>query len=280
LDPEPTLTFLDEGRGPERVKSMYDYPLADWLGDCVQRHPDHLAVMDAASGRRHTFRSFDDRANQIARYCEGWLGLLPGDCIGLLSTPSDDILQIVAAAGKLGLTALLLDPGASSDGLIPAINAHAPRTLFHGLAQANLAQEIWFEVDSVEHLIPLRSPVDTANFEAIVAHYSPVLPLVEVGEAVPWVRFAAEGMAWPGLGSATAGVLPDDGPWTVAVPIHRPQGLAAAVMGLRWGRCVIVKSDAVKVVESPGEAEAPEEDSTDSRRNLPTGRSWLPHEFL
>lgn len=254
--------------------------MADWLGDCARRHPDRLAVMDAASGRRHTFRCFDDRANQIARYCEGWVGLLPGDCIGLLSTPSDDVLQIVAAAGKLGLTALLLDPGVSSEGLTSAINAHAPRTLFYGLAQVNLVQEIWLEVDSVEHLIPLRSPVDTANFEAIVAHYSLVLPRVEVGEAVPWVRFAAEGMAWSGLESAAAGVPPEDGPWAVAVPVHRPQGLAAAVMGLRGGRCVILKSDAVEAVESPGEVEAAEEDSTASRRNLPTGRSWLPHEFL
>jgi acyl-CoA synthetase (AMP-forming)/AMP-acid ligase II len=252
---------------------------ADWLGDYAQHHPNRIAVIDAASGRRHTLRGFDNRANQIAHFCESWVGLLPGDCIGLLSTPSDDVLQITVAAAKLGLTALLLEPAASSDTLISAINEHRPRTVFHGLAQADLVHEIWFEVDSVEHFIPLRGAVDTANFEDIVAHYPPIPPSVGLEDDTPWVVFAAEEITWSAR-EVVADDVPDAGVGTVAAPLHRPPGLGAAVQALRSGQCVVVETDSVKIIESPAELSPTEEDGIASQRNVPRGRSWLPHEFL
>jgi hypothetical protein len=256
-------------------------PLTDWLGAVAQRQPDLMAVMDATGRRRHTFGSFDSRANQIAHFCEQWVGLWPGDCIGLLSTPSDDVLQIAVAAGKLGMTALLLDPTATPDALMAAINAHGPRTVFYGLAQAELVRQVWFKVDSVEHFIPLRGAVDTADFEDIVAYYPLTPPEVERVAGVPWLCFAAEGITWPGLEEAlAAGDLPGDGPWQVAHPLYRPAGLAAAIAGLQAGRCVVVEADAVQVIEAPGGMPPTAEDSDATTRNVPTGPSWLPHEFL
>ncbi len=255
--------------------------MTDWLGEVAQRHPDQMAVVDAASRRRHTFGSFDSRANQIAHVCEQWVGLWPGDCIGLLSAPSDDVLQIGVAAGKLGLTALLLDPTATPDTLIAAVNTHGPRTVFYGLTQAELVRQVWFKVDSVEHFIPLRGAVDTADFEDIVAYYSPTPLEVERVAGVPWLRFAVEGITWPGLGEAlAAGNLSGGGPWRVAGPLYRPAGLAAAIAGLRTGRCVVVEADAVQIIESPGAMTPTDEGADATLRNIPTGPSWLPHEFL
>ena len=208
---------------------------ADWLGDRAQDHPNRMAVVDAANQRRHSYRGFDNRANQIAHFCDQWVGLLPGDCIGLLATPSDDVLQIVVAAGKLGLTALLLDPAASPDDLIVAINQHGPRTLYHGLTQADLVEELWFEVDSLEQVIPLRGAVDTANFEDIVAHYSPTPPSIDREDEVPWLRFAAEDVTWADLEAVAAFASADDQPDGVPAPIYRPDGLAAALLALRDG---------------------------------------------
>ncbi len=252
----------------------------DWLGDCAQQHPDHIAVIDATSGRRHSFRGFDNRANQIAHFCESWVGLLTGDCVGLLATSSDDVLQIVVAAAKFGLTALLLDPDASPDALISAIEEHAPRTVFYGLAQSDLVQEIWFEVDSVEHFIPLRGAVDTANFEDIVAHYPPTPPLVQPEEQVPWVRFAAEGMSLLIEEVMVGEEGADDVLGSVALPLHRPGGLLAAVQGLRSGQCVVVETDSIEVVEAPIGMQPTEEEGSGTQRNVPGGRSWLPHEFI
>jgi acyl-CoA synthetase (AMP-forming)/AMP-acid ligase II len=254
--------------------------LADWLGDRAQQHPDRIAVIDAASGRRHTYQGFDNRANQIAHFCEGWVGLQPGDSVGLLSTPSDDVLQIVVAAGKLGLTALLLDPLAASDELIAAINEHSPRTAFYGLAQAGLVQEIWFEVDSVEHFIPLRGAVDTANFEDIVAHYAPLPPSVSLEEDNPWVCFANEKLTWSPDELLAGDAASMGEPRTIAVPLYRPAGLATAVQALGSGRCVIVADDSVTIVESPTDVRPTDEADFPSQRNVPQGRSWLPHEFM
>ncbi len=259
--------------------------MTDWLSEVAQRQPELIAVVDTAAKRRHTFGSFDSRANQIAHFCEQWMGLGPGDGIGLLAAPSDDVLQIVIAAGKLGMTASLLDPPAAPDDLIAAINAHGPRTVFYGLAQADLVRQVWSRVDSVEHFIPLRGAVDTADFEDIVAYYPMTTPTTppEVDRAVnvPWLRFAVEGIVWAGLEEVLAAADGlGEGPWRVAVPLYRPAGLAAAVAGLRVGRCVVVEADAVQTVESPGAA-SPSADETDATvRNVPTGPSWLPHEFL
>jgi hypothetical protein len=255
-------------------------PWSDWLGALAQRHPDQIAVIDAASRRSHTYRSFDNRANQIAHFCERWVGLLPGDRLGLLSTPSDDVLQIIMAAGKLGLTALLLDPAAAPDALIQNINQYSPRTVFHGLAQADLVRAIWFKVDSVEHFIPLRGKVDTANFEDIAAHYPPTPPFREIEENVPWVCFANDGITWPTLEDVAGYPLPGEGLGAVAGPLYRPAGLATGVVGLKSSQCVVVEGEAVRVIESPPEMSPGEEHRSDSQRNVPTGPSWLPHEFL
>jgi acyl-CoA synthetase (AMP-forming)/AMP-acid ligase II len=249
---------------------------SDWLGHCAQAHPQRVAVIDAGSHRKHTFRSFDQRANQIAHFCEQWVGLLPGDCVGLLSTPSDDILQIVVAAGKLGLTALMLDPLASPESLVEAINHHAPRTVFYGLPQASLVQEIWFEVNSVEHFIPLRGAVDTANFEDIVAHYPPTFTTEEAKDSGAWVHFAAEDITWLEPGDIPRGV---EGDSYRPDPLYQPGGLATAMAALQAGQGVIVESDTLVVIESPPEIDVPEEHEAPSERNVPRGRSWLPHEF-
>jgi acyl-CoA synthetase (AMP-forming)/AMP-acid ligase II len=253
---------------------------ADWLSDLAQQYPDRMAVIDATSGRRHTFGGFDNRANQIAHFCESWVGLLPGDCIGLLSTTSDDVLQIAVAAGKLGLMTLFLDPTVSSDALIEAIGQHTPRTVFYGLAQGDLVQEIWFEVDSVEHFIPLRGAVDTANFEDIVAHYPTTPPLVQREEGAPWVCFAAEEVAWLADEVLTSEERSDDLLGTVALPLYRPGGFSAAVKGLGSGCCLVVETDSIGVIESPIGIRPTQDEGSGVQRNVPEGRSWLPHEFL
>lgn len=252
---------------------------ADWLFSRAQQHPKRIAVIDATSGRRHTFEGFNQRANQIAHFCESWVGLLPGDCIGLLSAPSDDVLQIVVAAGKLGLTALILDTAAPSQALAAAINQHAPRTAFYGLAQASLIQAIWFEVDSVEHIIPLRGAVDTANFEDIVAHYPSTPPAAWGNEKCPLVCFAADGTTWSSeelFGDDTQADQAD----TVAAPLHQPSGLRAALRALQSGCCVVIETDAVKIIEPPPDMNPTAEEGAASQRNVPRGRSWLPHEFM
>jgi hypothetical protein len=97
---------------------------------------------------------------------------------------------------------------------------------------------------------------------------------------VPWVCFASEGINWPDLEAVAANDLPEDGPHTITAPLHRPDGLAAAVKALRSGQCVVVEGDAVGVIEAPDDLGPTEDSGSASQRNVPTGRSWLPHEFL
>jgi hypothetical protein len=249
---------------------------SDWLGERAGIHPHRLAVVDAASGRQHTFLSFDSRANQIAHFYEQWVGLVPGDRVGLLCSPGDDLLQLVVAAGKLGVTALLLDPNADAETVIAALEAHGPRTAFYAPQQAERVREIWFEVSSVEHFIPLHSAVDTASFEEIAAHYPPIFSFGEAEEEHAWVHFAAEEMSWSGPGA----VPEAGGQGGAAAPLYRPAGLAAALRALRRGQAVVIEPDRVKIIEAPPDLAPGDDPRSPSQRNVPQGRSWLPHDFL
>ena len=135
-------------------------------------------------------------------------------------------------------------------------------------------------MDSLEQVIPLRGAVDTANFEDIVAHYSPTPPSIDREDEVPWLHFAAEDVTWADLEAVTAFASADDQPDEVPAPIYRPDGLAAALLALRDGQGVVVNMDSVEIISSPEEISPTEEPQAGSQRNVPTGRSWLPREFM
>jgi hypothetical protein len=94
------------------------------------------------------------------------------------------------------------------------------------------------------------------------------------------VCFAAEEVTWSIeevlVGEEASGDLMG----TVALPLFRPGGLAAAMQGLRSGQCVVVETGSIEIIEPPTEMRPTEEEGSGVQRNMPTGRSWLPHEFL
>jgi hypothetical protein len=94
------------------------------------------------------------------------------------------------------------------------------------------------------------------------------------------VRFAAEEITWSTEELWAGDHASDNKLGTVAAPLYRRDGLAAAVQALRSGQCVVVEEDAVTVMEAPAEMQPSGDEGSGSQRNVPQGRSWLPHEFM
>ena len=113
----------------------------------------------------------------------------------------------------------------------------------------------------------------------LVREGKPTGSIVVPREASATVRFAAED-TWSIEEVLTGEEGADDVLGTVALPLFRPDGLSAAVQGLRLGQCVVVETDTTGVIESPIEMRPTADEGSGTQRNVPGGRSWLPHEFL
>ena len=76
---------------------------ADIIGERARLSPDRTAVVEAATGARHSYREMDHRAAATARAWLYGLGLKHGDRIGLLSGNRLEFLDAFFAAAKSGV---------------------------------------------------------------------------------------------------------------------------------------------------------------------------------
>jgi long-chain acyl-CoA synthetase len=102
-------------------------------------HPDQPALVMSPSGEVVTFRSFEDRANQIAHLVRG-LGLRRGDHIAVLSRNSAAMLEIEAAAERTGLYFTLVNSYLSADEVAYIVDNCRARVFFAGGSLAGVAK--------------------------------------------------------------------------------------------------------------------------------------------
>ncbi len=59
--------------------------VVDWLHKNAQHTPDKVALVDVDSGRRVTYRQFDERASRFAEVLTQQLKLAPGARVAVLA---------------------------------------------------------------------------------------------------------------------------------------------------------------------------------------------------
>jgi acyl-CoA synthetase (AMP-forming)/AMP-acid ligase II len=74
----------------------------------AQRDPNAEGVVDWASGRRFTYRQFNDRANRVGDLL-GRLGVRRGDRIGILAKNGPEFLEAFFGCAKLGIVVVPLN---------------------------------------------------------------------------------------------------------------------------------------------------------------------------
>ena len=82
--------------------------ITDWVAHHARTHPEKIATIDLASGRRHTYARMDDRVGRVAGALLK-LGVRPGDRIGLIGLNSSDVLDIIFASWRIGAVHLALN---------------------------------------------------------------------------------------------------------------------------------------------------------------------------
>src|SRR4051794_19566130 len=77
-------------------------PYYDCIAHHAMRQPESLAAVDLATGRRHSYRAFDDRVARIAASLRSCFGIARGDRIAVLAPNTTDPFEVQFACGRIG----------------------------------------------------------------------------------------------------------------------------------------------------------------------------------
>jgi fatty-acyl-CoA synthase len=107
---------------------MYHF---DWIKRHAERTPDKLAMVDAHSGRTFTYAQFNERANRLASFLKGKLGIEQGDRVSILAQNSSDYYEVLFACAKMGAILNTLNWRLAVPELEFILNDCAPRVLVY-----------------------------------------------------------------------------------------------------------------------------------------------------
>ena len=114
--------------------------VGDWLAKRELLTPDKIALIDAATGERRTYRQWNARANAVAHLLRERLGVQKGDRVAVLAANSPEYLDLLFAAGKLGAILVPLNWRLTVRELEIILRDCAPAVLFHDDAYAENAR--------------------------------------------------------------------------------------------------------------------------------------------
>ncbi len=115
--------------------------VADFARCRAETDPDRIAFVDAAGGRRLTYRDFNTRADGAARLLRE-LNIGHGDRVATLTLNEIAFFEILIAAARIGAIVVPLNWRLAADELRPIIADCSPRLLIHDAANAAMAAQL------------------------------------------------------------------------------------------------------------------------------------------
>jgi fatty-acyl-CoA synthase len=100
--------------------------VVDWLRKQARHRPDKLAMVDIASGRRVTYRQFDERASRFAEVIREQWKLAPGERVAVLASNSSDYFELLFGCAKAGVLMVCLNWRLPAAELAPILEDCAP----------------------------------------------------------------------------------------------------------------------------------------------------------
>ncbi len=116
--------------------------VGDWLAKRELLTPDKVALIDAATGERRTYREWNARATAAAHLLRERLGVQKGDRVAVLAANSPEYLDLLFAVGKLGAILVPLNWRLTVRELEVILRDCAPKVLFHDDAYVENARQV------------------------------------------------------------------------------------------------------------------------------------------
>jgi fatty-acyl-CoA synthase len=117
-------------------------PYYDCIAHHAMRRPDSLAAVDLATGRRHTYRAYDDRISRVARSFRSQFGIAPGDRIAVLAPNTTDTFEVQFACSRIGAIFVPLNWRLANPELRAILADCAPAMLVYDPEFAERAEEL------------------------------------------------------------------------------------------------------------------------------------------
>ncbi|GAA4774696.1 long-chain fatty acid--CoA ligase [Actinomycetospora chlora] len=115
-----------------------DGGIADWVARRAVRRPDATALVDVATGARHTYAALDRRVGARAAALAG-LGVGPGDRVALLGENSAAYLEWLFDAARLGAVSVPVNHRLAPAEVAHVLTDSGASVLVHSAAFASLA---------------------------------------------------------------------------------------------------------------------------------------------
>jgi fatty-acyl-CoA synthase len=129
---------------------MYHF---DWLKRHAERRSDKLALVDAYTGRRFTYREFNRRADRFASFLTGTLGLNRGDRISILAQNSSEYYEVLFGCGKAGIILNTLNWRLAPPELKFILNDCEPRLLIYEPDFTGAVDDLREEISCEHYLV-------------------------------------------------------------------------------------------------------------------------------
>jgi fatty-acyl-CoA synthase len=117
-------------------------PYYDCIAHHAMRQPQSLAAVDLATGRRHSYRAFDDRIARIAGSLRSRFGIARGDRIAVLAPNTTDTFEVQFACGRIGAIFVPLNWRLANAELKVILADCTPAMLIHDPEFTERAQEL------------------------------------------------------------------------------------------------------------------------------------------
>jgi fatty-acyl-CoA synthase len=128
-------------------------PYYDCIAHHAMRQPDSLAAVDLATGRRHSYRWFDDRISRLAGSFRG-AGIAAAERIAVLAPNTTDTFEVQFACGRIGAIFVPLNWRLANPELQVILGDCAPAMLVYDPEFAARAEELAVAC-GVRHLVSL-----------------------------------------------------------------------------------------------------------------------------
>lgn len=139
-------------------------PYYDGVAQNANRQPDKLAAIDLATGRRLTYRMFDDRIARLAGSLQERFGVRAGDRVAVLAPNGTDTFEVLFACGRLGAIFVPLNWRLANPELAVIIGDCAPTVLIYDQDFTDQADALLRRCE-IPHGVQM-GPVDSA-YEAL-----------------------------------------------------------------------------------------------------------------
>lgn len=158
----------------------------DWLAKQANRYPEKTALVDLATGRRLSYRQFNEQASRFAEFLRDQWDISKGERVAVLAHNSSDYLVMLYGCAKIGAVMVCLNWRLSAVEQRAIIADAAPRALIFGAEFEATAAQLIAEPGLEHHMRLGAGPGGAAGYEEALASASgetvemPCWPLDEV----------------------------------------------------------------------------------------------------